>query len=289
MKIERTKVEFPIWRKKVDSSLFQYKGTTIPKWVCGIWNIEKVFSGKGGKGNPESEVKIKFGSSKHKGWVTVTWPKKRASKVFRLWFDDELDSLLKETYLMSFMRDIEGRLRAKNKIKSDIEEEIPFWEFLDIEFDYKARQFIFTPYYIQKPEFTELFKRLAHSPPLKKIYDELLGKSELRIYKQDWKPREEFETELGAVNVIYTLIDTKKKHIYIGEAENLIKRLSSGHKTIPRWSHYRYNNLPKNLSSHRVAIERMIIRDFAALFNNKKDIKSVEISDYQLVNEKIDR
>ena len=188
-----------------------------------------------------------------------------------------------------YLRDIEGRLRKTNKIKSDIEEEIPFWEFLDIEFNDKAKQFIFTPHYIQKPEFTELFKRLAHSPPLKKIHDELLGKDDLRIYKQDWKPREEFETELGAVNVIYTLLDTKKKYLYVGEAENLIKRLSSGHKTIPGWDYYRYNNLPKSLAPHRVALERMIIKDYAALLNNKKGIESKNISKYQLVNDKIDK
>jgi len=34
---------------------------------------------------------------------------------------------------MSFMRDIEGRLRKKGNKKTDIEDEIPFWEFLDIE------------------------------------------------------------------------------------------------------------------------------------------------------------
>ena len=120
------------------------------------------------------------------------------------------------------------------------------------------------------------------------IHDELLGKDDLRIYKEDWKPKEEFETELGAVNVIYTLIDTKKKHLYVGEAKNLIKRLSSGHKTISGWDYYRYNTLPKNLASHRVAIERMIIRDYATLLSNKKGIKSKNISKYKLVNDKID-
>ena len=66
MKIERTKVEFPIWRKKVDSSLFQHKGTTIPKWVCGIWNIKKLYPKKRRKGSPESEVTINFNNSEYK-------------------------------------------------------------------------------------------------------------------------------------------------------------------------------------------------------------------------------
>ena len=136
MKSERSKVEFPIWRKKVDSSLFQHQGTTIPKWVCGIWNIESKFPKKGGKGKPESKVSIKFGDINFIGWITSSWPEKRSSIVYRLWFDDDLNSKLKEEYLMSFMRDIEGRLRKKGNKKTDIEDEIPFWEFLDIEFEW---------------------------------------------------------------------------------------------------------------------------------------------------------
>ncbi|WP_050753583.1 hypothetical protein [Pseudobacteroides cellulosolvens] len=41
---------------------------------------------------------------------------------------------------MSYMRDIEARLR--NPKPSSIEEEIPFWEFLDIEFDKNKKLFI---------------------------------------------------------------------------------------------------------------------------------------------------
>lgn len=40
MKLERSKVDYPLWRKKVDSSLFTYKGTTIPAWACKMWEID---------------------------------------------------------------------------------------------------------------------------------------------------------------------------------------------------------------------------------------------------------
>jgi len=116
-----------------------------------------------------------------------------------------------------------------------------------------------------------------------------VGKDDLRIYKQDWKPREEFEVELGAENVIYTLIDTKKKQIYVGEADNLVKRLASGHNQIPQWDYYRYNILPSSLSQFRLTLERMVIRDYATLLCNTKGIDTIKISEYQLVNEKIDK
>lgn len=53
MKTERSDVQFPLWRKKVDSSLFKYKGTTIPIWVCKMWNISKQFYHCNSKSDPE--------------------------------------------------------------------------------------------------------------------------------------------------------------------------------------------------------------------------------------------
>ena len=44
MKIERSKVDFPLWRKKVDKSLFEHNGTTIPMWACEMWNLTRLFS-----------------------------------------------------------------------------------------------------------------------------------------------------------------------------------------------------------------------------------------------------
>ena len=120
---------------------------------------------------------------------------------------------------MSYMRDIENRLRGH---KTNIEEEIPFWEFLDIEFDSKNSNFIFTSYYTQKPSFPKLFSKLIGSPVIHGIDDELTKTLKDRIYKQHWKPRVDFETEIGAENVIYTLLDTCNKLIYIGEASKLV-------------------------------------------------------------------
>jgi hypothetical protein len=57
---------------------------------------------------------------------------------------------------------------------------------------------------------------MAGAPALKRIRDELAGKSPLRIYKQEWRPREQFELEIGATNVIYMLVDTTKRLLYRG-------------------------------------------------------------------------
>ena len=102
-----------------------------------------------------------------------------------------------------------------------------FWEFLDIEFDESQRLFRFVAYYTVQPSFPHLFQRLVGSPALKTVEAELVRPDEKRIHKQDWKPRAELEFELGAKNALYTLFDSVAKLIYIGEAEDLVKRLAA--------------------------------------------------------------
>lgn len=286
MKLERSNVDHPLWRKKVDSSLFAYKGTTIPTWACNMWNIQSNFKGCNSKKSKLSGVNIKFNRILYTGWVTEA-KEHRKTPAYRLWFDEDLLFQLKYAFIMSFMRDIESRLSPIRT--NNIEEEIPFWEFLDIEFDDKTKLFLFTAYYTQSPDFPELFKRLVASPIMAKIDDDTSKKKEKdRIYKQDWKQRSEYETELGAENVIYMLLDTINKLFYIGETKNLIRRFNQGHNEIPKWNYYRYNVLPYPLSRFRVTLERMLIRDFSTIFINNENIETKVLSNYTLVNKKID-
>ena len=88
--------------------------------------------------------------------------------------------------------------------------------------------------------------------------------------------------------MIYMLIDSENKLLYIGEAKELVKRLSQRYSSIPKWNYYRYDVLPPQLSSYRVAFERMLIRDYAEILENKSGIKCLKISDYTLANDKID-
>ncbi len=103
---------------------------------------------------------------------------------------------------------------------------------------------------------------------MKRIDDAVRGKDELRIHKQDWKPRAELEYELGARNVIYMLLDTAEKDLYVGEAEDLVGRLLGSHPSITKWD-FRYDVLPVALAPLRVALERMVIRAFATAIKNK--------------------
>jgi hypothetical protein len=286
MKLERSNVEYPLWRKKVDKSLFEHRGTTIPVWACNMWKLGSLFKDISTRRDKNSKVNVKFQGNNYNGWVTVA-KHGRNSPAFRLWFNDELSEKLKYTFLMSYMRSLENDLSSETT--GDIETRIPFWEFLDIEFNYESMEFLFNAYYRQLPSFPNLFERLIGSPAIQKLSDNVEGKDKGRIYKQDWKPRDQLEYELGAKNVVYMLIDTNNKLIYIGEAQDLKRRLSQEYQSIPNWDFYRYDVLSDDLTIYRVPIERMLIRFQASLLDNKKGIENMGISDYKLANERIDR
>jgi hypothetical protein len=285
LKLERSNIEFPLWRKKVDASLFEQAGTTIPNWACKMWDIPLTFQHCRQKNDPAARVTILFEDSRFPGWVTVA-PEGRKTPAYRLWYEEELATKLKYTFLMSYMRSLEGALSNNS---SEIEIKIPFWEFLDIEYDNVRREFKFVAYYKQEPSFPQLFRRLVTSPALKVVADELSKKEKDRIHKQGWKPRDEYKTEIGAENVIYTLIDTNNKLLYIGEARKLIPRFDRGHTEIKDWDYYKYSVLPASLDEHRITLERMAIREMAALLPNSQNIETKLISNYKLVNRRIDK
>lgn len=288
MPLERNDVEYPLWRKKVDGSLLRHSVTPIPTWVGRMWSITSNFPNKGGRRDPRSQVALRFRGNTYDG--AVTWyHRNRQGISYRLWFDDALRYALADTFVMTNMRDLEARLRVAASVPGDVEQEIPFWEFLDIEFDAPQKTFELTAYYIQKPAFRELFRRMSDAPPLKRIREELARKAAHRIHKQNWKPRSEFESEIGATNVVYMLTDTNKRLFYVGETDGLIARLRRGHDLIPNWNYYRYSTLPKVLEPHRLQIERMLIRDIDALLGASALGLPEKISSFKLVNMRIDR
>lgn len=288
MTSERNNVTYPLWRKKVDTSLFRHNQTAIPKWVCEVWGFRSIFPSLQGKANKRADVSIKFSNNTYIGQIRWNWRKHRkGEQEYSLGFGDDLGNELKKVFLMTFMRDIEYRL-AGYKSTSEVEKDIPFWEFLDIEFDRGTKTFLLVAHYIQKPLFPELFRELTDSPVLKRIDDKLEGKNEFQIHKQKWKPRKEYKKEIGAENVIYMLMDTKRKLFYVGEAKNLVQRFDQKHQKISGWDYYRYDRLPNSAAEYRLELERMVIRNFASILANNRGVSSMEISEYRLVNDRID-
>ena len=218
MPTERANVDFPLWRKKVDRSLFEHNATPIPLWAWQMWRLEE-FESCHSKTNEKSKVLIRFEKKNYAGWITVT--KKKSDR--RLFFDEDLSHSLKHAFLMSYMRSIEGSICKEKNV--DIEKRIPFWEFIDIEYEREDKSFRFVAHYRQEPSFPHLFSRLIDSPGLKKVAESVKGDNKPRIEKQNWISRDEFPSQIGAKNVIYQLLDSRKQLIYIGETIDLIKAI----------------------------------------------------------------
>ena len=284
MKLERKNIQFPLWRKKVDKSILEGNETPIPKFLWALWDIENLFRNCRSKKNTDSFIRVYFSEKEFIGQIVI-----KKNRQYKLIIPSQLADELKKVYVMTFMREIESRLRSsKPKYKdTKIEEEIPFWEFLDIEFDSKNKAAYFNAHYVQKPMYFELFKEIINSHILTDIEYKLDGKIDFKIIKKDWRPKKELKNELGTKNVIYNLIDTINKEIYIGESESLIERFSGERNEIKNWNFYRFDSLPKGLTKkQRLEIERLIIRTFASFFKNDKGIMSMEVSDYKLKNKK---
>ena len=296
MTIERNDIKHLMWRKKVDSSIFNGE-SVIPMAFVKQWNLKSNFKDNG-KNSSYWPVKIKFGSKSYDGKVFYRPPTKaRSSEQHKIIFQEELIEDLKKAFLMSHIRWLEVELRKQDGKKAaeatrETERETPFWEFLDIEFDDSDKGFIFTAYYKQAAYFPEVFKHLIGSPKLKQIEGSIFKNFE-SIINQDWKEKENLITELGAKNVIYFLLDDVNKLLYVGETgQDLKSRLSDKehykNAGIPHWTHYRFEVLPSSIDTKaRREIEDMTIRAYASLFDNTKNMSSFKISNYKLVNRKI--
>ncbi len=61
------------------------------------------------------------------------------------------------------------------------------------------------------------------------------------------------------------------------------------HPSIPNWNFFRYDVLPPALALFRVALERMLIRAFVTIIENKGGIRWIEIGGCALANDRVDR
>ncbi len=167
-----------------------------------------------------------------------------------------------------------------------IEEVIPFWEFIDIEYDNVEPALHFTCHYRHIPDFEYLYKKIADSTILERIQLELQGKA-TRIIGSGWKTKAELEEIPDAKNVIYYLLDELNRQIYVGKANSLKARLSANRREIPGWTHFRYDQLPDVFSPYLEEVELMIINSFMHLCACDAFAGTPKlISDYTLRNKK---
>jgi hypothetical protein len=254
-----------------------------------MWSVGEAFASVSGRGHSDAAITCTFEGQR----FTAEIVPHRGGRQHRLFLQEELRAALARTFLMSYMRELDIKLAATAASRPggppDEGSGRSFWEFADLEFDTLKRHMKIVAHYVQRPDFPHLFARLAGSPPMRRIDDELSGKNGLRIHKQPWRHRERFESEIGTRNVLYMLADCDAGLFYVGEAEDMVARFRRGHDPIPNWTHYRYDLLPPSLAPIRRTLERMLISGAEAIFGRWADELPAKPGAFRLANIRIDR
>jgi len=270
--------------KKIDRSMMDW-GFTIPKD-----HIKDFLAGK----------KIALGSSRE---VFLIWDKKKYpvklcfvnrkkyNPVYQIRWDNNKEFLkkLRRTFIQSYVNlksqkelfDITKK--TKKYFRTQLEggeQEVMIFHPIN-EREIKCKVFIKI-----KNKWNTLFQRLADE----NVFGWIFEKSDRKYLIQrstNWIKVKDFNKHKNAVNVIYYLVNSKKKLIYIGKAEILGKRVKPGkqHQNMPGdWDLFRYDIVKPEFSNILERIEDHTIRSFASILKNNKDYPSLNISNFKLVN-----
>ncbi len=151
MPSERRDVKFPLWRKKIDGAMFDDKCTVLPIWVRDrVFNVSERFPHRS-KNHPESKTAITIThqngkKTNHEAHVT-TLPRPNLGPVMRLQFGNDVKEWLKKAFKKTHHRNEQRKAHGLNG--PTIERLVPFWEFIDIEWDQEEETFHFRAWYTQ--------------------------------------------------------------------------------------------------------------------------------------------
>lgn len=176
--------------------MFDDKCTVLPIWVRDrLFNVTQRFPHRSKK-HPESETSIIIThpggkKTKHIAHVT-TLPRPNLGPVMRLQFGNDVKEWLSKAFNKTFQRNEERKANGLNG--PTIERLIPFWEFIDIEWDCDTEEFHFRAWYsLDSNDYksnssspaldSELGKQKNISEDLKSLQD-LALENEVSIWKQ---------------------------------------------------------------------------------------------------------
>lgn len=137
-----------------------------------------------------------------------------------------------------------------------------------------------------RSRWNTLFERLADE----NVFGWIFNKTDKKYLIQkstNWLKVSDFKKHKNVANVIYYLVNTKKKLLYIGKAEHLGNRVVPGkdHQNMPGdWDLFKYDIVRSEFSNILERIEDHTIRSFASVFKNAKNYPSLNVSNFKLVN-----
>lgn len=265
--------------KKVDKSILMDSRFTIPQENLGMFlQGEDILLGK------NRDIKIIFNKKEYSGVIRHV-NQIKSNKVYQVqWHKDKrLQLELKKEFVQSYiaiMSDIYQKKHTSNKkyrtnLAGGEQEVIKVIEIDKNKFEIESFIKIKSPY-------SNLFQKLIENNVFAWIDK---SEEEIRMITKEteWYDIRELKNHEDERYVIYYLLDDKNKKIYIGSGKRLGNRVKPGRKEIPNWNKFRYEILNPNYYSMLKEIEYHSIVNFARFIKNPK-IKSIDISDYVLVN-----
>lgn len=271
--------------KKVDRSMMDW-GFTIPKDF-----VDKFLYGQN---LPAGESRIEtliWGKKKYE--VRLSHVNRKAGTVYQIRWDNNKPFLrkLRQTFIQSYIilksqKELFDINNNENKhfrtvMEGGQQEVIIFNPISSTEI--KLKEFI-----VIENEWNALFQRLVNENVFGWIFDKK-DKEYLIQKSTNWISVYDFDKHKNAINVIYYLSKSRDKKLYIGKAENLGKRVKPGkkHQNMPGdWDKFKYDIIRPEFANILERIEDHTIRTVASIIKNKKNYSSLNIGDFELVNDK---
>lgn len=264
--------------KKIDKSIFKY-GITIPK------EYEEMFlKGHALKVGEGRNIKIKFKNKEYNGRINNV-NRKNTTNVCQIRWDssNELINELKKEFIQSYFAIMSDEFNEKNINKKYSRTNLlggnqEVLIFKSINYNTIELETFIKVETIYDNIFKEFVNRNVFGWISKQEYNQMITKS------TQWFDIKELKKHEDIPYVVYYLIDDINKEMYIGSATRLGDRVKPGRYEIPGWNKFRYEIIHPKYHKELKSIEYHSIMNFARFFNNNGNLRTLGISDYNLVN-----
>lgn len=142
----------------------------------------------------------------------------------------------------------------------------------------------FSPYIKIKTPYDALFKKLIDNNVFYWLND--TDDRGFILKSTEWISINELKNHPNQEFVVYYLVDSKNKQLYIGSAKKLKDRVYDKREVIPDWDYFRYEIIKPIYHKYIKNIEYHSISNFAKFLDNNANVKYLDkdFSDYKLVN-----
>lgn len=232
----------------------------------------------------QEDIVIKIKSKKYKAKIKLVKQDNQFGKrdVVQIFYPSNINltKALRNEFIYSYAATI-------NKAKSKLKEIMELSHSQDNEFKIKAIA-------KQDSDFNEMFRFMENKNLFEYWQNEKKGKknNKLFIYQtKNWISVNDLKKYSNRNNIIYLLYHSKKKQIYVGQAQILGNRVAKGkgrNGLDDDWDKFKFFELNPEYSNLIDFVEMFSVRMYASILENQVGIKELKDKSIKLVNLKLD-